>query len=273
MTLRLLHFSDIHFGGEDKPAIEAAQALAHELAPGLTVVTGDLTLAGRRSEFVAARAWLDRLPQPVVATPGNHDTPYYNLVLRSFWPFRRWRRYIGTDDCVVFETPDISLATINSARGAQLRPNWSHGAVSLVSITEIATRLARAGERLRVFACHHPLVDMDGATVRGGVRNGLAALRVLGDAGVDLVLTGHVHNPFAVPLPYGDGRSYLAGAGTLSRRARGTPASFSVIEATAETLTITVQAWTEDRFEPFGIWTYPRRTTAERGPAEAVAQA
>jgi 3',5'-cyclic AMP phosphodiesterase CpdA len=259
MSLRLVHLSDIHFGREDRLAVEAALALTHDLAPSLTVVTGDLTLAGRRAEFIAARAWLDRLPQPVMATPGNHDMPYYNLFLRSVSPFERWRRYIGVDDAAVFENAELSATAINTARGAQARANWSHGVISLAAIDQAAARMATAGDRLRVFACHHPLVDAAEAAVSGGVRRGREALKVLTEACVDLVLTGHVHHAFAVPLPFGDGLSYICGAGTLSLRQRGEPASFSVIDADADTLTVTAHDWTGERFESSNAWTWPRR--------------
>jgi hypothetical protein len=33
-----------------------------------------------------------------LVTPGNHDTPYWNLVLRALAPFNRYRRYIGPPD-------------------------------------------------------------------------------------------------------------------------------------------------------------------------------
>jgi len=259
MSLRLVHLSDTHFGFEDRGAIEAASAMTLDLAPDLTLVTGDLTLAGRPAEFLAARAWLDRLPRPVLATPGNHDTPYWNLVLRSLTPFDRWRRFIGADERVAFESPGLAAYALNTARGAQLRPNWALGAISPRAVDDIASRLAGTAGALRVFACHHPLIDVEGAPVSGGVHGGDAATRVLCEAGVDLILTGHLHNPFARPLPYGDGCSYIAGAGTLSRRTRGVPASFSVIEAAADAVTVTAHAWTGSHFEPFRTWGLPRR--------------
>jgi 3',5'-cyclic AMP phosphodiesterase CpdA len=262
VSVRLVHLSDTHFGFEDKDAIEAALAMAHDLAPNLTLVTGDVTLAGRPAEFLAARAWLDRLPRPLLTTPGNHDTPYWNLVLRSLTPFERWRRYVGPDESAAFECPGLAAFVLNTARGAQPRWNWALGAISLAAVDDVAARLAGAASGLRVFACHHPLIDVEGAPVSGGVHRGDDAARTLCEAGVDLILTGHLHNPFARPLPYGGGRSYIAGAGTLSRRTRGVPASFSVIEAAADTLTVTAHAWTGSHFEPFRTWGFPRRGAA-----------
>ncbi len=262
MSVRLVHLSDPHFGCEDEAAVKAALVMAHELAPTLTLVTGDITLAGRPAEFGAARAWLDRLPRPLMITPGNHDMPYFNLILRSLIPFDRWRRYIGPFRSAAYDTPDLAVQALNSARGFQMRLNWAQGALDLADVQAAAAHLAGAGPRLRVFACHHPLIDVEGAPVSGGVHCGDAAARALGEAGVDLILTGHLHIPFARPLPYGGGCTYVAGAGTLSRRTRGVPASFSVIEADADTVTITAQAWTGSHFEPLRTWALPRRRHA-----------
>ena len=96
--IRIAHLSDIHFGGEVVDAVEAAVGAVAAFAPTLTVVSGDLTLNGLPREFRAARDWLARLRQPTVVTPGNHDTPYWNLPLRALRPFDRYRRYIGPAD-------------------------------------------------------------------------------------------------------------------------------------------------------------------------------
>jgi 3',5'-cyclic AMP phosphodiesterase CpdA len=251
--------SDIHFGGEHAAATEAAVAAAHAFAPTLTVVTGDITLNGLPTEFQAARAWLDRLPRPLLVTPGNHDTPYWNLVVRALAPFDRYRRYIGQPGVGTFEAPGLMVCCLNSARGAQPRLDWSKGAIDIASLRTIDW-----GSRstLKVFACHHPLIDLEGAPVTGGVHCGHEAAATLTAADVDLILTGHVHNPFALALPGVTSPCYALGAGTLSVRTRGTPQSFSTIVADAAAFEVTAQGWKGDRFEPFEVWKLPRRLTA-----------
>ncbi len=78
----------------------------------------------------------------------------------------------------------------------------------LKRVREAGAQLAAAGGRLKLFACHHPLREVEGEKVAGGVRRGDAASAILARAEVDLILTGHLHLPFALPLPYGDGRTY-----------------------------------------------------------------
>jgi 3',5'-cyclic AMP phosphodiesterase CpdA len=255
VTLRIAHVSDIHFGGELATATEAALQAIDDFDPTVIAVTGDLTLNGLPREFRAARDWLARLRQPVVVTPGNHDTPYWNLPLRALRPFDRYRRYIGPADSTAFDAPGLSVRSLNSARGAQPRPNWSKGAVALGKLRRIQWS---AG--VRVFACHHPLLDLAGAPVTGGVRRGALAARILAESGVELVLTGHVHVPFALPLTLASEGCYAVGAGTLSQRTRGAAPSFSTITVTDAAFEVSVQAWIGDRFEAGEAWRLPRRS-------------
>jgi len=258
MSVRLAHLSDPHFGAEDVAACEGAIAAVTAFAPDLVVVTGDLTRNGLPSEFRAARDWLERLPGPQLITPGNHDTPYWNLFLRTLTPFHRYRRFIGPSHHGV-DLEGLAARAVNSARGPQPRLNWSKGAVRLAHIRKAGGELAAASGSLRVFACHHPLREVEGERVAGGVRRGVAASDILAEAEVDLVLTGHLHLPFARPLPHGDGLTYAVGAGTLSVRTRGNPAGFSTIEADAAQVTVVAQGWTGSHFEPYRTWGLPRR--------------
>jgi len=270
VTFRLAHLSDIHFGGELPDAVEGALGAVAEFAPTVTVVTGDLTLNGLPREFRSARAWLDRLPHPIVVTPGNHDTPYWNLPLRSLAPFNRYRRYVGEPGAASFNAPGLAVRAVNSARGAQPRLNWAKGALTISHLQQIDW--GADAETTKVFACHHPLIDLQGAPVTGGVHRGDRAARVLADAGVNLILTGHVHVPFAIALP-GRGRQtcYAIGAGTLSVRTRGAPPSFSAIVRSENEFVVTVLAWADGRFKPLNVWRLPRFSTdSSQGNAQPV---
>ena len=259
--MRVLHLSDVHFGGEDAPAAAGALDFARDYAPDVVICTGDVTLNGLPREFGAAKAWLSALPKPWLCTPGNHDTPYWNLLLRALTPFARYRKWIGdprTHDA--FDSAQMSVRMINTSRGAQPRPDWSKGAINLDACREATAELSRgAGGSLRIVGLHHPLVEAVGAPVTGGVHRGADAARLLADGGVDLILSGHVHTPFAVPLAGGDARTYAVGACTLSVRTRGAPPGFNVIEADAEQVTVVAQGWTGSSYAPWRSWSLPRR--------------
>ncbi|WP_180982522.1 metallophosphoesterase family protein [Methylocella silvestris] len=258
MTIRLVHLSDPHFGCENGEAVEAAAAAATALRPDLTIISGDLTAEGRSREFSAAREWLARLPQPQIVTPGNHDTPVWNLAQRLFRPFGRYRDFVGQSATNGY-FPGLTVRSLNTARGVQPRFDWSKGSIDLAAVKKAAEEMAIASKALKVFVCHHPLIEMSNAAVSGGVHRGLAAARLLAEQNIDLILSGHVHNPFALALPWGDGMTYAVGAGTLSQRTRGTPACFLTIEASLETITVAVQEWTGAGFEQGLVWALPRR--------------
>ncbi len=260
MTVRLIQLSDIHFGGENQDATEAAIAFVQANPPDLVIVTGDFTLNGLPREFRAAKHWFDRLPRPKVATPGNHDTPYWNIPLRALTPFNRYRRNIGPPGSASFDRPDLSVRMINTSRGAQPRPDWSKGAINLRTVeANIAAFARQPSEALKVIGCHHPLVEVANTPVTGGVHRGAAAAQMLAEGGVDLILSGHVHNPFAITLPSGDRHTYAIGAGTLSNRTRGTPPGFNVLQADATVIEVNSIVWTGHEFATGETWKLERR--------------
>ena len=267
MSIRIVHVSDIHFGCENAEALAAVQAQVAETRPDLVAVTGDITQAGCPREFTAAEAWLKALPAPVINTPGNHDTPYWSVLGRLFWAFRDYGHHIGPDAFETVSAPGLRAVAFNTARGAQPRINWSKGQARRADALEVCRRLSgEAG--LRVALCHHPLMEVTGGPMTGRVWGGVEASRIIAEGGADLILTGHVHMPFAHPLPFSDGRTYAVGASTLSLRERGCPAGFNVIEVDEACIRVTALGWIKTHFEPQRTWGFDRRV---RGQAPATA--
>lgn len=263
MTLRLVHLSDIHFGGENREAVAATAAWIADHRPDLAIVTGDVTREGAPAEFAAAEAWTNHLAAPALVVPGNHDTPYFNLAHRLFAPWKRFERHFGVLSDTALLRPGLAIATVNTARGIQPRTNWSKGAIAPRQVAGAIQALAAAPARaLKLVACHHPLIEMIGGPMSGQVRGGHDAAVAFSEAAVDLVLTGHVHAPFALPYPGGDGKTWAVGASTLSIRERGAPIGFNGIEIADDTVTVTAQAWTGSHFEPWRTWTIERRQAA-----------
>jgi 3',5'-cyclic AMP phosphodiesterase CpdA len=260
MTQVIAHLSDIHFGGENTAAVAAARDWIGECNPDLVVITGDLTRQGDEAEFAAARAWIDSLDREVVVTPGNHDVAYFDPVKRLFAPWARWRRHFGEAPTGLLLRPGMAVRTLNSARGVQPRLNWSKGAVSFGQTAKTVAAVAQApAGHLKILACHHPLIEMLGAPMTGKVWGGDRAARAFSEAQIDLVLTGHVHAPFALAYPYGDGHTYAVGASTLSIRERQVPAGFNRIEIDDAAITVKGLGWTGSHFEAWRTWNLTRR--------------
>lgn len=265
VTFKIIQVSDLHFGGENPAAVEAALARFHQEKPDLLVVAGDLTRDGARTEFAAARAWLDRAPGPLFATPGNHDTPYagpFELVERLITPWRRYEARFGPADGTVWQAPGLSVFGVNTARRAQLRWNWSKGAISVRQIRHLEGRLATAAGDVRIVVCHHPLMELTGEPMSSEVHGGRRAARHLTAAGADLVLSGHIHTPFAAPYPFGDGRTLAVVSGTLSLRERGVPPSFNLIEIDPSEIRVTALAFGKADFTVWRSWAFDRRPAA-----------
>lgn len=257
----ILQFSDVHFGCEHKHACEAALEYAHARKPDLVLITGDITQQGFPDEFAAAGEWIQRMPEPTFVIVGNHDVPYWSLPARLFHPWKAFEKATGHPaHDHQFLSPNIMVRGVVTARGWQARPNWSKGVIDLDQTRKAAAALRQAPVgALRILACHHPLVEMIGTPMTGDVKRGDEAALIFAEAGVDLITTGHVHVPFALPIALGDNCSYAVGCGTLSHRERGTPASFNRIEWDAHEIVVTAVAWNGSTFEDSQSWRLPRR--------------
>src|SRR5262249_45954839 len=98
--VRLLHLSDLHFGAEDVEALGEVAKFAERVKPDAIVVSGDLTQTGAKREFEAARDWLKLIHGVAIVTPGNHDTPVYDVGARMFAPFDRYQRFLSDFNAV-----------------------------------------------------------------------------------------------------------------------------------------------------------------------------
>ncbi len=265
-ALRLFHASDIHFGGENEAAVAGAARWMADNPVDLAILSGDLTREGQPREFEAARAWIDTLPCGVVVTAGNHDVPYFNIPYRALMPWKRVDRWMG-DLKAPPPTPGLAYAGVNTARGVQPRANWSKGQISQAQVRKAIGRV-RSGDdgALKLVTCHHPLMEVLGGPMTGNVWGGRTAAEAFTASGVDIVLTGHIHTPFVSPYPFGDGRTYAVGAGTLSIRERGVAPSFNCLEVEADCVTVTAMTWQGTHYEPHRTWRVDRRTPEAASP-------
>ncbi|MEN5160670.1 metallophosphoesterase family protein [Achromobacter spanius] len=231
---RILHLSDTHFGTERKAVVEAVLDLARQLSPDLVVLSGDITQRARRSQFAAARRFIERLALPVLAVPGNHDIPLFNVFLRALNPYGNYKRALGPILEPVFENDGVLAIGVNTTRPKRHKD----GEISDAQIGRVAQRLrqARPGQ-LRIVVAHHPVrakVESDLSNLLIGREQALAAWA---QAGVDLVLGGHIHLPYVLPLtaPTGSAGWIVQAGTTCSHRVRGSvPNSLGVITRTEE---------------------------------------
>lgn len=235
--IRLFHVSDVHFGAEDRAALDWFAATVLDEQPDAIVMTGDLTMRARAREFAAAAKWLESLGRPVTVEAGNHDLPYFNLWARFVTPYRRYRALERMIERPL-DLPGLAIVPLKTTARFQWRLDWSKGHVSTRALQEALALIEAVprGHRILV-ACHHPLIEA-GTRSSSRTRGGAEALAALAAAGADAVLTGHVHDPFDIRHTRAAGEVRLIGAGTLSERVRASPPSFNEIRIDARIETI-----------------------------------
>src|SRR5438105_1578518 len=112
----VVHLSDLHFGRVDRRLLTPLVESVTMAAPDVVVVSGDLTQRARTGEFLEARDFLARLPQPQVVVPGNHDVPLYNVLDRFVRPLAKFRRYVEPSLAPRHVDDEIAVLGINTAR-------------------------------------------------------------------------------------------------------------------------------------------------------------
>ncbi|MDP2133981.1 MAG: metallophosphoesterase [Sulfuritalea sp.] len=224
----LLQISDTHFGTEQPQVVEALLDLAERQRPQLVVLSGDITQRARPAQFRAAKAFVDRLGTPVLAIPGNHDIPLFDLWARLTRPYARYAKVFGTDLEPVHASPDLLVLGVNTTRA------WRHknGEVSTAQIDRVAKRLSAASpQQLRMVVVHQPAAVTVACDRPDLLRGHAAALRAWAAAGADLVLGGHIHLPYTLAQQGLARRLWVVQAGTAvsSRTRPGVPNSVHVL--------------------------------------------
>jgi 3',5'-cyclic AMP phosphodiesterase CpdA len=186
----LAHLSDLHFGRVDAALLQPLSELLRALAPDALVISGDLTQRARKSEFQAARAYLDTLPAPQIVVPGNHDIPLYNLFSRFVRPLKNYRRYISAELCPVYADDEIFVTGLNTARSL----TFKDGRISHEQIERIRAQLSRVDKKLtKIVVTHHPF-DLPAHFHRDElVGRAAQGMSLFSECGVDLLLAGHMH--------------------------------------------------------------------------------
>ncbi|NUZ07255.1 metallophosphoesterase family protein [Piscinibacter koreensis] len=222
MTL-LLQISDPHFGTEKEHVVEALVELTHRERPDVLILSGDITQRATREQFDAARRFVDRLKVPaMLAIPGNHDLPLFNLGKRLVAPYAEYRRAFGGELEPVYESDELLVIALNTTRP------WRHkdGEVSREQVDRVARRLEQATRaQLRIVVTHQPIAVTREEDEPDVLHGNQRALRRWAMSGVDLILGGHIHLPFIVRLherALTDGSpAYVVQAGTaVSSRLR-----------------------------------------------------
>lgn len=239
----LFHLSDLHFG----PRFNAhlSDLLLQDIVdvrPDLTIISGDFTMRGRVGEYEEARAYLQKIPPPVLTVPGNHDQPLYMAALleRLRTPWARYTTYIHNRVDASVELPGMFIVGINDNH-----PVVPGGIWSTAQRRWMTSEFERApADACKVLVMHHQLY-WDGKLRPFGKWFPTQTLNWLKSIGVELILNGHTHVPVTVRTAQG---IVIAQSGTaMSGRVRhGHGNTYNRIQIRAAELTVELWGYAED---------------------------
>lgn len=248
--MRLIHISDLHFGTEIPALVQSLRDHVMATPADVVVVSGDMTQVASHTEFKRAYDFLHSLDLPLFCIPGNHDIPRYNLVERFADPYGRYQQYFGGDMMPILLSDNVCMIGINTARPILPHWNWAHGAISRRQLQALKHYYEQHPHKVRVCVMHHPLQTTMDENFKNIIYGRAEALQEIGDMGIDLVLTGHVHHAAATFMDFGQHRTVFLGASTaLSRRTRRSANGYNVIDIANDVITMKIYSFQNEKFD------------------------
>ena len=277
---RLIHLSDLHFGAHDPVIVAAVEREVDKAAADLVIISGDFTQRARTEQFQEACAFLERLRDAgheVLAVPGNHDVPLYDVLRRFLSPLTRYRRFVDDTLCPFHQLPGAAVLGINTARSLTIKD----GRINREQIDHIRDIFSKVpAGHARILVTHHPLFALpvnDGGELGEAIGRQELALDAVNEIGVDLLLAGHNHRAstyHARDLVTRAGGALVVQAGTAtSVRTREEEQSFNIIEVDGDTVTVALMRWAGERFEPAVPTQFRKGTDGWKQQSQVAAEA
>lgn len=267
----IFHISDVHFGPPHLPRVaQGVLDFIERHRPDLVVLSGDLTQRARPEQFRQARAFVDRIPVPTLVVPGNHDVPLYRVFERAFDPYGAYKKYFSTELEPVWRDDEMLVVGINTAFGWTIKD----GRIKLSRLLEVADVLEKTPDPMfKVVVAHHHMIPPPNFGSQRVLANAYEAIDLFSSAGVDLILSGHLHQAYIGNSEefYPKGRPpvvILHSGTTTSNRGRGGERERNTcnwIRVDRESMIVSHYRWHHDlgRFAEHSRHWYPRQ---ERNP-------
>lgn len=161
--------------------------------PSLVVLSGDLTQRAKPEQFREAREFVDRIPVPTLVVPGNHDVPLYRVWERIFNPYGCYRKHFSEELEPVYRDDKLLVVGINTAFGWTIKD----GRITLKRLLEVEKLLKETPETVfKVVVAHHHLIPPPNFGTQRVLANAYEAIGLFSSAGVDLILSGHLHQAY-----------------------------------------------------------------------------
>ncbi|MBK4217831.1 metallophosphoesterase [Paracoccus caeni] len=183
---RILHLSDLHFGFHRKELIGPLLDRINRARADIVVATGDLTHRGRPGQYEKAAEFLERITAPVMCVPGNHDVPLYNVPVRFLLPYSGYKQNISAELAPTMQSGQVRVLGLNSVDPFRVQ----RGVIREGQIGRVIGSLDPLSTN--ILALHHPLEQLPQVDKELS-RRAPEALARLEQAGVHIVLSGHLH--------------------------------------------------------------------------------
>lgn len=179
-----------------KQRFQMAIADAHRLDVDGVLVAGDLTKDGEMAEYALADRTLSTAPAPAIAVPGNHDINPGGYVESG----TQFARQYGCNQYP--STTALDGASVVGLDSTQPESEASGGGLDEDTLAAIESQQPQS--RPQIALVHHPLVPVPDPFTGllperdYRIRNPKETADRLADAGIDVVITGHLHWPYAM---------------------------------------------------------------------------
>ena len=209
--MKIAHISDIHYGTTAFNAEMLSQCIdeVNDLNPDITVITGDLSMDGLKKELKGVFKKLKGINTEKLIVPGNHDSR--NVGYLTFEHLFGERYSEKVIDGVHIICCDSSEPDLDAGQIGRERQQW------------LKEKLDEDKAEYKIIALHHHLIPVP---LTGRERSVLYdagdVLKLIYDAGVNLVLNGHKHVPCNWVMESSSGVTIFCTAGSVSSdRLRG----------------------------------------------------
>jgi len=244
--IKILHISDLHYGRVDESVESHFFAALEQLNPDLLIISGDLTQRAKRREFEQVEKFLNQLTMPYFIIPGNHDLAVFRFYERLFYPWKKWERFIKNHLEPSMHFEDIAILGINTTKKLGSRFDLTKGSINRRQNATMHQFFTQSDATFKILVAHHPFWLPSEHRHRDTIQGKERAIKTLNDTGVDLILGGHIHIPFA--KLYNNIIISHAGTTLSSRLKKSYGNSFNLIEIVDNQITITLFEHSKKRF-------------------------
>ncbi len=270
--LKLLHISDLHFGPPYREHVgQAVLKLAPTFGSDVIVASGDFTQRAKAAQFIAAREFLDQLPEvPKIVVPGNHDIPLYRVHERLLDPLGLYRKHISSELNRVWQVDGAIFVGLDSTAP---HTAISNGRILSEQLEFCQQAFSSADDdTIRVVVAHHPFAMPSDKERDRMMPKAQRAMKQFVESRVELVLGGHLHRAYVSDsrdmfpeLRGGTHDTVVVQSGTTtSRRGRGREKARNTLNAIticSDVIEVVHYMYFDDidGFEPISRHQFPRR--------------